>query len=102
MIQANKCNIVLIMHLPAGYHLLFATIDYSLIRRTVFAHPMYTCRYAMMKNNTNDLNPGQIELTEKIFTDTANLPVIPESAKDIDPVHIKPRPRLKRPLSSYL
>jgi len=50
----------------------------------------------------NDLKSGQIELTEKILTDTANLPVIPKFQKDIDPVYKKPRPRLKRPLSSYL
>jgi len=48
----------------------------------------------MMNNNANHIKPGQIELTEAISTDKSNLPVIPESQKDIDPIFKKPRLRI--------
>jgi len=56
----------------------------------------------MINNNVNDLKLGQIELPEVIPTNKANLRVIPESQKDIDPMFRKPRPRITGTRVTYL
>jgi hypothetical protein len=56
----------------------------------------------MINNNANDLKPGQIELPVAIPTNKANLPVIPEPQKDIDPMFRKPRPRITGTRVTYL